>query len=193
MPTDLLPGTHNVFRFPIEERARPTLELMRDPAPDQRNIDMLAEAYGLDLPDLHFRNRVDAAAAEHIVNSVEPHPGPERAAQLRALLEPVVAVAVSAARAARRAWGAVDEGRRQLAEGRHAGGAWWVTALEQRLSAQELQAAEATLEAHRRAEEAEGVARAVSLARTGEAWTPRDPHADMEALLNFEVAARAAL
>ena len=37
--------------------------------------------------------------------------------------------------------------------------------------------------AHARAEEAEGVARAVGLAERGEAWVPRDFAADFEALL----------
>ena len=192
MATELLPGTRNVFRFPTEERARPTLELMRALAPDLRSVDMVAGAYGLELPDADFRDRVDAEAAEHIMNSIDPRPGPERTAQLRALLEPVVAAAVDAARASRRAWGVVGEGRRRLAGARAEGGDW-TAALEARLQAQELQAAELTMEAHLRAEEAEGVARAVSLARSGEPWSPRGPHADMEALLQAETAARATM
>ena len=59
--------------------------------------------------------------------------------------------------------------------------------------AEELEAAELTMEAHLRAEEAEGVARAVSLARSSEPWSPRGPHADMEALLQAETAARATM
>ena len=192
MATDILPGTSNVFRFPTEERARPTLELMRVLAPDVRSLDMLAEAYGLELPADGFRDRVDAEAAEHILNSVEPLPGPNRTTQLRGLLEPVVVAAVNAARASRRAWGAVGEGRRQLARGRRKGG-FWFAALEERLRTQELQAAEATVEAHLRAEEAEGIARAVHLARRGVVWTPRSINADMDALLQSENAARAAL
>ena len=192
MATDLLPGTSNVLRFPTEERARPTLELMRNLAPDLRSVDMLSAAYGLELPPTDFRDRVDAEAAEHIVNSVEPRPGPERTEQLRTLLEPVVAAAVDAARASLRAWGLVGEGRRQLAQAKREGG-FWREALAERLDAQERQAAEATLEAHLRAEEAEGVARAVSLARIGEAWTPRSTHADMDALLQSEIASRAAM
>ena len=36
--------------------------------------------------------------------------------------------------------------------------------------------------AHARVEEAEGVARAVGLARRGESWTPRDFRAEQDAL-----------
>ena len=192
MATDLLPGTRNVLRFPTEERARPTLELMRNLAPDLRSVDMLSAAYGLELPAADFRDRVDREAAEHIVNSAEPRPGTQRTAQLRALLEPVVVAAVDAARASLRAWSLVGEGRRQLAQAKREGG-FWLDGLAERLDAQELQAAEATIEAHLRAEEAEGVARAVSLARSGEAWTPRSTHADMDALLQSEIASRAAM
>jgi hypothetical protein len=191
MPTDLLPGTRNVFRFPTEERARPTLKLMRALAPDVRSVDMLAEAYGLELPPADIRDRVDADAAQHIADTVEPQPGADRTAQLRAVLDPVLVVAVNAARASRRAWSLVGEGRRQLAEAKRAGGDW-LTALEERLSEQELQAAEATIEAHLRTEEAEGVARAVGLASNGDAWTPRSTQVDMDALLQVELAARAA-
>ena len=192
MLTDLLPGTGNVFRFPTEERTRPTLKLLRALAPDVRSVDMLADAYGLEFPPADLRDRVDAEAAEHIANNVEPLPSADRAAQLGALLEPVVATAVNAARASRRAWSLVGEGRRQLAQAKREGG-FWLAGREERLRGQEMQAAEATIEAHVRSEEAEGVARAVSLARSGEAWTPRSTHADMDALLQAEGAARAAM
>ena len=192
MATDLLPGTSNVLRFPTEERARPTLELMRNLAPDVRSVDMLSAAYGLELPPTDFRDRVDAEAAEHIVNSVEPRPGPQRTAQLRALLEPVMVAAVDAARGSLRAWSLVGEGRRQLVQAKREGG-FRLEALAERLDAQERQAAEVTIAAHLRAEEAEGVARAVSLARSGEAWTPRSTHADMDALLQSEIASRTAM
>jgi hypothetical protein len=39
--------------------------------------------------------------------------------------------------------------------------------------------------AHMRAEEAEGVARAVGLARSGEAWRPRDERREAEELFRF--------
>ena len=190
MPTDLKSGASNVVRFPVEEVGRPTIELMRALAPDLRTIDMVANAYGLELPEPEFRDRVDAEAAEHILNHVDSEHGAHRTQQLSAMLEPVVKAAVEAARVSRREWGAVGEGRRQLARAKREGGVW-LQAIEERLDAQERQAAEATITAHLRAEEAEGVARAVSLARSGQAWTPRDVAAEMDALLVHEAGTRA--
>jgi hypothetical protein len=68
MASDRLAGTDNVIRFPIEERARPTLGLMRDLAPDVRAVELTAEAFGLALPPADFRHRVDGEAAEYIMN-----------------------------------------------------------------------------------------------------------------------------
>ena len=75
-----------------------------------------------------------------------------------------------------------DSLRRQLMQAKSDGG-FWLQALEERLNEQERRAAEATIEAHLRAEEAEGVARAVHLAQEGQMWLPRDVAADMDALL----------
>ncbi|MDE1905790.1 MAG: hypothetical protein KGH75_05000 [Rhodospirillales bacterium] len=182
MANDLLPGTTNVVRFPVEERGRPTLDLMRMLAPDVRTLDMLTDAYGLELPAFDFRDRVDAEAAEHILNHLETEPGAQRTAQLQEMLEPLVRTAVEAARGARRAWSAVGAGRRQVMQAKRDGG-FWMQALEEQLNIQERQAAEATIEAHLRAEEAEGVARAVHLAEGCQVWIPRDVAADMDALL----------
>jgi hypothetical protein len=182
MTNDLFSGTTNVVRFPVEERGRPTLDLMRLLAPDVRTLDMLSEAYNLELAEPAFRDQVDAEAAEHILNHLETEMGARRQVQLREMLEPLVASAVDAARQARRAWAAVGEGRRQLAQARNDGG-FRLPAVETRLNEQELRAAEATVKAHLRVEEAEGVARAVHLAQQGQVWLPRDVAADMDALL----------
>ena len=90
MADDLLPGTTNVVRFPVEERGRPTLDLMRFLAPDVRTLDMLAGAYELDLPMMDFRDRVDAGGGR-------AHPQPSRlrtrvrdgVCSSRAMLEPL--------------------------------------------------------------------------------------------------------
>ena len=70
MRIELLPGETNVLRFPVEQRARPTLELLRDLAPDVREVLAVAEAYGLDMPVNDLRDRVDLSTAEHIANQV---------------------------------------------------------------------------------------------------------------------------
>lgn len=182
MMIDRLPGATNVVRFPIEERGRPTLELMRMLSPDVRTLDLLAEGYGLELPPLDFRDRVDAEAAAHIADHIDPDPGERRSEQLRLLLDALVVAAVEAGRASRRAWAVVGEGRRQVTKARREGGSW-VQGLEEQLNGYEVKAAKSSVEAHVRAEEAEGVARAVQFALAGETWTPRDVAADMDALM----------
>ena len=76
---------------------------MRELAPDVRVVEMTAEAFGLEVPDPDFRHRVDAEAAEHIVNHIDARPGEARKVALRGLLDPLVAEAVKAVRAWRRA------------------------------------------------------------------------------------------
>ena len=58
-------------------------------------------------------------------------------------------------------------------------------ALEERAAALDRCAAERLLVAHMRTEEAEGVARAVGFARSGEAWQPRDVRREAEELFHF--------
>ena len=47
MRIDLLPGTENVLRFPVERRACPTLALLREIAPDMREVWAIAEGTSL--------------------------------------------------------------------------------------------------------------------------------------------------
>jgi hypothetical protein len=61
-----LPCTGNVVRFPIEERARPMLDLLRELAPDVRRVELTAEVFHLAMQDPGFRHQVDAEAAEYI-------------------------------------------------------------------------------------------------------------------------------
>jgi hypothetical protein len=190
MMIELLPGTTNVVRFPTEGRAAPTVNLLREIAPDVREVGIVAETYSLDLPSHDFRHWVDAEVAEHIVNHVDPRPGPVRTRALQALLTPLLAGAVEACREARRASTAADETLRRI-ERAEAEGGYPVEALEERAEVLSRHAAELLLAAFVRSEEAEGVARAVSLARSGQAWMPFDVHAEAEALLFGAVGSRA--
>jgi hypothetical protein len=183
MATDRLAGTDNVIRFPIEERARPTLGLMRELAPDVRGVELTAEAFGLALPSADFRHRVDGEAAEYIMNNIDARPGDARDTALRALLDPLVVGAVAASRAWRRAATAAADARRHVAQARADGG-YWMDALDRRLNELEREAASLLVDAYVRNEEAEGVARAVRLARRGQAWTPYDVHQEAEALFS---------
>src|SRR6186997_393202 len=93
-------GPTNVVRFPVERRTRPSLELLYEIAPSAWDILALAEACGLEQPDPEVRNVADRAMAEHILNHVDPRPGPARKAALRDLLKPVIETAVLACREA---------------------------------------------------------------------------------------------
>ena len=68
MRVELLPGLTNVIRFPLERRARPTLDLLREIAPDAREVGSAIEAFGLQDPTVGLRDAVDANTADHIAN-----------------------------------------------------------------------------------------------------------------------------
>jgi hypothetical protein len=180
MRIELLSGETNVLRFPVEQRARPTLELLRDLAPDVREVLAVAEAYGLDMPVNDLRDRVDLSTAEHIANQV-PAELPQRAAMLAEMVGPVVEAAVRACREAQDLAVDAAEARQRLL-GLQAS-KFWLEPLQERADGLALRAAVMMVAAYARAEEAEGVARAVGLAQRGEAWAPRDFAADFEALL----------
>ena len=187
MQVELLPGMTNVVRFPVERRARPTMALLREIAPDVRQVLNLADAFGMEPPVPELRERVDAATAEYIANQ-SPPPGPERERLLAELLEPVAVRAVAACRAAHDASLAAGDAHEVLRRARLAGH-FWVDGLQQQAEALTAHLAELLLIAHAQSEEAEGVARAVDLACRGEVWAPRDYHAEADELFGFARAA----
>lgn len=166
MRIEFLPGMTNVVRFPLELRTRPTLEHMRDIAPDIREVLNLAEQFGMEPPLPDLREQTDRTTAEYIALQL-PADGPERAAMLRDLEKPVVRRAIEACRTARDA--SVASAAAEAA---------WERAVV------------LMLEAHARVEEAEGVARAVAFARRGETWLPRDHAAATDALIALGAAFR---
>ena len=56
----------NVIRFPVELRAKPSIDLLIDVAPDSREVELIAEAFGFDAPDPEGRAKADRAMAERI-------------------------------------------------------------------------------------------------------------------------------
>jgi hypothetical protein len=180
MRIEMLPGTMNVVRFPVERRARPTLDLLRDIAPDAREVLVIAEAFDIEAPAPDLRARADRETAEYILNQVAGS-GSEIMASVDALLDPVVAKAIAACRAAHDLSIDAAEAQQVLQRARTAGH-FWIDPLRERAEALLRRSAELLIEAHARYEEAEGVARAVGLARRGETWTPRDHRAEEEAL-----------
>jgi hypothetical protein len=181
MRSDSLAHTSNVVRFPVERRVRPTLDLLRDLAPDVRQVLQLAEAFDLSLPDPGLRNAVDRDMAEHILNHVRAEPGPARRHELEALLASVVTPAVEACRVAHDAARAAEEAQQRLTAARAERG-FWLAPLEERADSLRREAAARLVEAYRRTEETEGAARAIGLALRGEPWAPFDLQAEAEAL-----------
>lgn len=97
MTYELLDGTLNVIRFPVEERVRPTIELMRDIRPDLRVLLANAEAFGFEQPITVLRELADRETACHIEVSLSQGEllSAERATEL---LEPSFCRAVTASR-----------------------------------------------------------------------------------------------
>ncbi len=124
MRIELMVGTTNVVRFPVERRAPPTMDLLRDITPDVREVLLLVESFGLSMPDYDPRHAADAVAADHIANHVRPEPGALRHAGLDAVLACFVLRATAACRAASRDLG----GDRCKAAGRRCPNPWWILA-----------------------------------------------------------------
>ena len=185
MRIELLPGLTNVIRFPVERRARPTLDLLREIAPDSREVGCAIEAFGLDDPTVGLRDAVDASTAEHILNQVPGEPGEARLSALDALLSPLLAQAVNACREAHDAAVAAGEAQQQLVRAQIEGG-FWLEPIEERANELTFRAVDLLVEAHRSNEEVEGVARAVGIARRGETWAPIDRHGDVEELFGLK-------
>jgi len=185
MRIELLPGTINVVRLPVERRALPTLDLLREIAPDLREVLLIADALGLETPAPDLRDRVDAATAEYILNQFGGVGAPPAGA-LAALLDPVVAKAIAACRVAYDQGADAAEARQALLTAQAAGQVW-IDQLTDRAEALALRAAHLFIAAMIAVEEAEGVARAVGLMRRGEPWTPRNLRDDEAALFGEAV------
>lgn len=177
MRIDLLPGTGNVVRFPAERRARPTLSLLREIAPDPRQVGLAADLHGIPHPVADLRDDTDAATAGHIRDHVLSGPGDARQAALRALLEPQLAQAVAACWDARDALAAAGDVWRAV-ERAQAAGSPHAEAMEQEAAELSRHAAELAVQADLCSQEVEGIARAVRVAERGEAWMPADRDAE---------------
>jgi hypothetical protein len=130
MRIELLPGLTNVIRFPVERRARPTLDLLREIAPDPCEVGNVAEAFGLDNPTVGLRDGADAA--EYIRDQLTSEPGDARRAALQAVLEPLLAQAVAACRDTHDAAVVASEAQQQLVRAQTEAG-FWMEPLEDRL------------------------------------------------------------
>jgi hypothetical protein len=184
MRIELLPGLTNVIRFPVERRVRPTLDLLREIAPDAREVGSAIEAFGLEDPTVGLRDAVDASTADHIANHVRDEPGRRRQEALAEMLNPLLEQAVIACRDAHDTAVAAAEAQQTLVHAQTTGG-YWLEPLETKAEDLTERAVVLLVEAHRRSEEAEGVARAVGIALRGETWKPAGRHETVEELFGI--------
>lgn len=180
----------NVVRFPIEERAKPTVYLLYDIKPDSRMVGLVADSFFLEPPSCDTRDDADKAMAEYILNNVRPESGPERRAALDDLLRPLIVEAVNACRLEKRAKAASEAAAALLLRAQTEGG-YWIEPLQEAAERLAYEWAALLIEAQLSCDEAMGAERAISLAKRGEAWSPVDHAAQMDDLIAYELAARA--
>jgi len=185
MRFEVLPGLTNVIRFPVELRERPSLEVLREIAPDVREVLAIAEAFGLEAPVHDLRGQVDVETAAHIAAHIPlSDPPAVREAGLAAMIEPLVAAAIDACREAHDLSAEAAEAQQAFRLAERSGG-YWLEPLRDRAETLTERAVTLLVAAHARVEETEGVARAVDFARHGEPWAPRDHDAETDALLAY--------
>ena len=112
----------NVIRFPVEVRAKPSIDLLIDVAPDLREVELIAEAFGFEAPDPEGRAKADRAMAERIADAMDlPVDRQERRAALNAILKPFVDRAVAACARGATGVAAIGRGQREVRQGADGG------------------------------------------------------------------------
>ena len=183
MNIELLPNLTNVIRFPVEQVARPTYDLLAEIEPDIREVLATAEAFGLGACDPHLQDATDRETARYLAEQVLPVAGPDLNHVLDVLLAPAVAGAVAACRDAHRASLKAVEEQHQL----HAAmvvGSSKVEGLKELAGERTTEAARLLVVASARCQQVRGMKRALDLARKGQPWTPYDRQADALAWLD---------
>ena len=166
-----------MIRFPVEQVARPTYDLLAEIEPDIREVLATADAVGLGACNPYLQDATDAETARYLAEQVLPVAGPDLNGVLDELLAPAVAGAVAACRDAHTASIKTVEVQHQL----HAAmlmGSSRVEELKERATAQTFDSAKLLVAASERCQEVRGMKRALDLARKGEPWTPYDRQAD---------------
>jgi len=174
---EMLPGLTNVIRFPVEQRARPSYQLLVEIEPDIREVMNVAEAFGLEGVDPTLKDATDQETARYLAEQVLPIAGSDLNATLDGLLAPAVDRAVEACRSAH-ASSVRTVAAHQKLHGAKLGGSSWLEPLEERADTSTRETAELLVAASARCQEVRGMKRAIDLARKGEAWTPYDTRTD---------------
>ncbi|HZZ22595.1 MAG TPA: hypothetical protein VFE60_08500 [Roseiarcus sp.] len=174
----------NVIRFPVELRAKPSIDLLIDVAPDSREVELIAEAFGFDPPDPEERAKADRVMAERIAAMAMDLPvdREQRRAALNAILKPFVDRAVAACAEARQASLRSDAENEKFAKAQIEGG-YWLAPLKEAADYWAVEAARLQIVAHEATQTAHGAGRAIELAKRGEAWRPSNAEDDMNALI----------
>lgn len=184
MHIELLPGTVNVVRFPVERRAKATMELLWEIQPDLDVVHLNADAFGLEVPEMmELEAQTDAETAEWIANQVPPG-GPERTVMLGELEQVALDEAVKACLSSSDAWAEVREAERLVKEAQDHGH-FAIDVLRGRVCELARKASALMVVAASKAAEVRGVSRAVGIARRGETWAPRDMEAEFELLMSM--------
>src|SRR5208337_4174176 len=169
----------NVIRFPVELRAKPSIDLLIEVAPDSREVELIAEAFGFEAPDPDGRSEADRAMAETISRMDLPADPKERRAALNAML---VDRAVAACGEARQAALRSDEAGEKLASAQIEGG-YWLAPLEDAANHWAVESARLQLTAYEAAQAANGAGRAIEFAKRDEPWRPSNVDEDVDALI----------
>jgi len=182
MRWELLPGSSNVYRFPVELVAKPTADLLRSVAPDVREVSLIAEAFGLEEPPMEVRNASDRAMAERIAaTTCWPEDAKAKRAALEAMPKPLVERALRMCREAREAGLRSDDAAEKFVSAELEGG-YWLKPLKDASDYWAMESARRLIDAYAAAEVALGAERAVGFALRGEAWRPFDVREEAEAL-----------
>lgn len=189
MRIELTPGMTNVMRFPIERRAKPSMDLVRDIAPDSREVSLVIESFGFDDDIDGLRDCADQEMADYIAQNGCRSSSSKHEADFDQLLRPFIERAVSLCREAHDASLAAVKAQRQAVEAETEGG-YWLTPLNERASARTYYAARLLVDAHVACQRAAGASRAIEIAKRGETWAPFDLHAETLAMCVDEIAAR---
>lgn len=173
--------TASVVRFPLELRETSLLTL-GDVEPDVRQIDLVAEAFGLDVPDEDIAQQAEIETVETLTTMHLPNDAKARRGVLQRMESEALRPAIAASREARRAMKAAGEMQVRAAAAKSAGdaSARFFGGLAEdaaRTSAVRM------LAAFRLAQRARGVSRAIGFALRGENWTPFDIQAETDWLI----------
>ncbi|MBU3887958.1 hypothetical protein [Methylosinus sp. KRF6] len=185
----MTPGMTNVVRFPIERRAKPSMDLVREIAPDPREVSLVIESFGFDDDIDGIRDAADQELADYIAQKGARLSGSKGQAELDSLPQPIVERAVSLCREAHDASLAAVKAQRLVVEAQSEG-AYWLTPLSERASAQTFYAARLLVDAHVACQHAAGASRAIEIAKRSETRAPFDLHAEALAMCVDELTAR---